>query len=43
MTNGLFGMAIAAVFTILLLLICASETQEKFDKALAKEIEDWDA
>lgn len=40
MTNGLLGMAVAAIATLLMLAVCASETKENFDRALAKEIAD---
>nr|WP_272908220.1 hypothetical protein [Alicyclobacillus tolerans] len=43
MTNGLIGMAVAAIFTLLMLRVCASETKENFDRALAKEVEDWES
>lgn len=39
-TNGLLGMAVAALGTLLLLKLCASETKEKVDQALAQEIID---
>ncbi|CAM3827227.1 hypothetical protein [Alicyclobacillus pomorum] len=39
-TNGLIGMAVAAIGLFWMLITCASETKENFDKALAKEIED---
>ncbi|WP_157076213.1 hypothetical protein [Alicyclobacillus kakegawensis] len=37
---GLLGMAVAALATLFMLYICASETKENFDRALAKERED---
>ncbi|WP_273365601.1 hypothetical protein [Alicyclobacillus herbarius] len=37
---GLLGMAVAALATLFMLHICASETKENFDKALAKEYQD---
>lgn len=40
MTNGLIGMAVAALAVVFMLMICASETKENFDKALAKELDD---
>jgi hypothetical protein len=42
-TNGLIGMAVAALGLIWMLVACASETKENFDRALAKEIEEADA
>jgi hypothetical protein len=38
MSNGLIGMLVAALATIWMLVTCASETKENFDRALAKEI-----
>jgi hypothetical protein len=40
MTNGLIGMAVAALALIVTLMVCASETKENFDRALAKETDD---
>lgn len=40
LTNGLIGMAVAALATLFMLHICASETKENFDKALAKELDE---
>ncbi|WP_281176303.1 hypothetical protein [Alicyclobacillus ferrooxydans] len=40
MTNGLIGMAVAAIGVIWMLMTCASETKENFDRALAKEIDE---
>jgi hypothetical protein len=42
-TNGLIGMAVAALGLFWMLVTCASETKENFDRALAKELEDADA
>jgi hypothetical protein len=39
-TNGLIGMAVAALGLIFMLTTCASETKENFDRALANEIRD---
>jgi len=39
-TNGLIGMAVAALATLFMLYISASETKENFDRALATEVED---
>ena len=39
-SNGVLGMIVAAIALFGMLAICASETKEKFDRALAKEIED---
>lgn len=39
-TNGLIGMAVAAIGVIWMLMTCASETKQNFDLALAKEMED---
>jgi hypothetical protein len=36
-------MAVAAISLIVLLMVCASETKEKFDRALAKEVDDAQA
>lgn len=43
MTNGLIGMAVAVLGLLLMLHVCASETKENFDRALAKELEDAEA
>lgn len=40
MTNGLIGMAVAAIATLFMLKLCASETRENFDRALANEVRD---
>lgn len=37
LTNGLIGMAVAAIGVLFMLGMSASITQEKFDKALAKQ------
>lgn len=37
-TQGVLGMAVAAVGLIWMLFACANITKEKFDKALAKEL-----
>lgn len=42
MTNGLLGMAVAVIFLLVMLWVCASETKENFDKALAKEIDNME-
>jgi hypothetical protein len=39
-TNGVIGMIFAALGTLWMLYACANITKEKFDKALAKEIDD---
>jgi hypothetical protein len=39
-TNGLIGMAVAAIGAFFMLWLCASETKENVDAALAKELED---
>ncbi|WP_283163062.1 hypothetical protein [Alicyclobacillus mengziensis] len=39
MTNGLIGMAVAAIGVIWMLMTCASQTKENFDRALAKEVD----
>lgn len=39
LTHGLIGMAVAAIGVIWMLMTCASETKENFDRALAKEVE----
>ncbi|GMA49205.1 hypothetical protein GCM10025857_05620 [Alicyclobacillus contaminans] len=36
-TNGLIGMGVAALGLFWMLFTCASETQENFNRALAKE------
>ncbi|MBX6352152.1 MAG: hypothetical protein IRZ10_02360 [Thermoflavifilum sp.] len=38
MSNGVIGMIVAALATIWMLVVCASETKENFDRALAKEM-----
>lgn len=43
MSNGMIGMIVAALGVLWMLVTCASETKENFDRALAKEIEDGDA
>lgn len=40
MSNGMIGMIVAALGVLWMLFTCASETQENFDRALAKEMED---
>lgn len=40
MTNGLIGMAVAAIGVIWMLMTCASETKENFDRALATEVDE---
>lgn len=37
MSHGLIGMAVAAMATIWMLMVCASETKTNFDRALRKE------
>jgi hypothetical protein len=37
LTNGLIGMAVAAIGVLFMLGMSASITQEKFDKALEKQ------
>lgn len=39
MTNGIIGMFVAAIGLIWMLMTCASETKENFDRALSEEIE----
>jgi hypothetical protein len=39
LVHGLLGMAVAALGVIWMLVTCASETKENFDRALAKESE----
>lgn len=39
LTNGLIGMLVAAIGVIWMLMTCASETKENFDRALSKEVE----
>lgn len=36
-SNGIIGMAVAAMATVWMLLTCASETKSNFDRALANE------
>ncbi|MCL6453105.1 MAG: hypothetical protein K6T78_05655 [Alicyclobacillus sp.] len=36
-SNGLIGMAVAALGLIWMLVTCASETKQNFDRALANE------
>ncbi|MDQ0191229.1 hypothetical protein [Alicyclobacillus cycloheptanicus] len=43
LTNGLIGMAVAAIGLLFFLHICASETKENFDRALAKELNDTES
>lgn len=40
LTGGMVGMVVAAIGLLFFLHICASETKEKFDRALAKELND---
>lgn len=40
MTNGVLGMAVTVLFLFLMVGVCASETKENFDRALAKEIDE---
>lgn len=43
LTNGVIGMVVAVLGVLFMLHICASETKEKFDRALAKELDDQNA
>lgn len=40
LTHGVIGMIVATVGLLFMMHTCASETKEKFDRALAKEIDD---
>lgn len=39
-TNGLIGMAVAALAALLMLHLSASETKENFDRALSQELDE---
>lgn len=42
-SNGVLGMVVAALGLFVMLAVCASETKENFDRALAKEVGDTEA
>lgn len=39
LTNGIIGMVVAVLGLLFMMHVCASETKEKFDRALAQEME----